>query len=213
MHRHQASFYPLEWLVASELIPYPKALEEMETRVQQLLTGKAGELIWCLEHPPLYTAGTSAKAQDLLRDDLPVFQASRGGQMTYHGPGQRVVYLMLDLRHRTQDLKLYVSTLEHWLRATLKIFDIDAAPRKGRIGLWVETPHGEEKIAAIGIRVQKWITLHGIALNVHPDLDHFKGIVPCGLKGFGVTSLQKLGKTASLKEVDQALQKTFFEFF
>lgn len=213
MHRCQAPLYPLEWLVTSELVPYPKALEEMETRVRQLLAGEAGEWVWCLEHPPLYTAGTSAKARDLLSNDFPVFQSGRGGQMTYHGPGQRVVYLMLDLRHRVQDLRLYVSTLEQWISTVLKRFDVEATPRAGRIGLWVETPQGEEKIAAIGIRVKKWMTLHGIALNVHPDLDPFKGIIPCGLKDFGVTSLQKLGKNVSMREVDQALQEAFLEFF
>lgn len=213
MRHSEAPFYPLEWLISRTPVSYPEALREMENRAAQILSGWAGELIWSLEHPPLYTAGASAKAYDLLSPQFPLFQSGRGGRMTYHGPGQRVVYLMLNLQNRVKDLRLYVSTLEAWLTETLKSFGIDATPRSGRVGLWVETPRGEKKIAAIGVRVQKWVTLHGVALNVHPNLDHFKGIVPCGLKEYGVTSLQALGIKASLEEIDRALQKTFFDFF
>ncbi len=213
MRQREAPFYPLEWLVSRAPVLYPDALREMEDRTAQILREQSGELVWSLEHPPLYTAGTSSKVCDLLSSELPLFQTGRGGQMTYHGPGQRVIYLMLNLQNRVKDLRLYVSTLEKWLTETFKTFGVEATPRPGRIGLWVVTARGEEKIAAIGVRVQKWITLHGIALNVHPDLDHFKGIVPCGLKEYGVTSLHALGVRASLEEVDRALQKTFFDFF
>ncbi len=198
----------MEWETAPTLIEYPDALARMDARVRAMQAGEAGELAWLVEHPPLYTAGTSAKGADLLSARFPVFPTGRGGQYTYHGPGQRVGYLMVDLNTRGRDLRAYVQTLEHWIIATLGEFGVEGFLRDGRIGVWVNTPTGEAKIAALGVRVQKWITSHGIALNVHPDLSHYAGIVPCGISNFGVTSLKALGVGASLSEVDAALVKT-----
>lgn len=195
------------------LTPYPYALEAMEVRVAGILAGTEAEELWFLEHPPLYTAGTSARAEDLLDPRFPVFNAGRGGEYTYHGPGQRVAYLMMDLRRHDSigrcDLRAYVKKLEQWLIAALAEFGVTGEVREGRIGVWVATPAGEAKIAALGIRIRKWVAFHGIALNVKPDLSHFQGIVPCGIREYGVTSLQALGINASMADVDNALKRTF----
>jgi lipoyl(octanoyl) transferase len=195
----------------------------METRVAAIAAGVAPEQVWLLEHPPLYTAGTSARAVDLLAPDrFPVFRSGRGGEFTYHGPGQRVVYLMLDLNRRGPDLRRYVASLEAWIIATLAHFNVVGERRQDRIGVWVRRqekparPDGrptEDKIAAIGIRVRRWITFHGISLNVDPDLEHYSGIVPCGVSGYGVTSLADLGIPASLLELDAALKAEFPRVF
>jgi len=190
----------------------------MEARVAAMLEGLAGEQVWLLEHPPLYTGGTSAKADDLLDTPFPVYETGRGGQYTYHGPGQRVGYVMLDLKRRAApaqpDLRSYVQQLEAWIIATLAEFGIRGELREGRIGVWVVEPSGKEsKIAALGIRVKQWVTYHGIALNVSPDLSHYAGIVPCGIKEHGVTSLHALGVNVSMAEVDAALQRQFAHIF
>lgn len=212
--KKQSSESSLEWRHSEKPVPYDLAMGEMEDRVLKIREKGGPELIWFLEHPPLYTAGTSAKAQDLLDPIFPVYKTGRGGQYTYHGPGQRVVYVMLDLKNRNQDLRAYVWSLEEWLIRTLAKVGVTAERREGRIGLWVQEKGGQEnKIAAIGVRVQKWITLHGIALNVSPDLDHFKGIVPCGIRNHGVTSLKDLGVDLSLEEVDEILKTEFYKLF
>lgn len=204
----------VEWLVSSDLISYEDALSSMQARVQKIQDAQAPEQVWSLEHPPLYTLGTSAKKSDVLEHHLPTYKTGRGGQVTYHGPGQRVIYLMLDLQQRCLDLKAYVWTLEEWLIRTIQEFGITAVRREGRIGLWVpQSPTREDKIAAIGVRIQKWVTSHGVAINIHPDLNHFNGIIPCGIKGQGVTSLQALGIKASLPEVDEILRQKFKELF
>jgi lipoyl(octanoyl) transferase len=205
---------PVEWLVSDGLVPYPFALEQMKARAAAIAEGTAPEAVWLLEHPPLYTAGTSATAGDLLAPDrFPVYDAGRGGQYTYHGPGQRVAYVMLDLRERGRDVRCLVQGLEGWLIDTLGAFNIRAERRDGRIGVWVQRPDKgagrEDKIAAIGVRVSKWVTFHGIALNVSPDLSHFGGIVPCGITDQGVTSFEDLGQLASMAEVDMALRAAF----
>ena len=196
--------------IEEKLQEYPKAVEVMETRVADIREGRADELIWHLEHPPLYTGGTSAQASDLISDRFPVYQTGRGGQYTYHGPGQRVVYLMLNLKKRQQvpDIKSYVCALEEWIIQALKEFDIQGERREGRIGIWVNTPQGECKIAALGVRMRHWVTYHGIAINVNPDLSHFSGIVPCGIQEFGVTSMHALGKKILMADLDKALEKT-----
>lgn len=205
----------MEWRISDTPVNYPDALETMETRVSGIIGGKAGELAWLIEHPPLYTAGTSAKSSELLSSmPFPVYAAGRGGQWTYHGPGQRVGYLMLDLKkRRMMDVRRYVHSLEQWLIATLDTFGIEGFVREGRIGVWVNVPHGEAKIAALGIRVRKWVTYHGVSLNVAPDLSHYRGIVPCGIREHGVTSLAALGVDASMAEVDEALKREFTRIF
>jgi lipoyl(octanoyl) transferase len=204
-----------EWRIDHGLVPYPLALRTMEERVTAIRDGQAAELVWLLEHPPLYTAGTSARAEDLLlAQRFPVYDAGRGGQYTYHGPGQRVAYLMLDLKRRRPDVRAYVHSLEEWIIRTLARFGIRGERRSGRIGIWVVKADGSEaKIAAIGVRVRRWITYHGIAINLAPDLEHFSGIVPCGLQGFGVTSFADLGHDASMAALDDALRLTFAEVF
>jgi lipoyl(octanoyl) transferase len=202
------------WLVAAEPVPYPEALAFMEVRAKAIAEGSAGELIWLLEHPPLYTAGTSAKAVDLVAPDrFPVYDAGRGGQYTYHGPGQRVAYVMLDVRRRGGDVRAFVCDLEAWLIDTLATFGVTGERRTGRIGVWVRRPERgpeiEDKIAAIGIRLRRWVSFHGISLNVAPDLEHFSGIVPCGVQAHGVTSLADLGIPATMVEVDVALRTAF----
>lgn len=194
---------------SDHLVPYPEALADMEAQVAALATGSGREQLWFLEHPPLYTSGTSARAEDLLNPGaFEVFEAGRGGEYTYHGPGQRVVYVMLDLGQRKKDLRAFVASLEGWIIAALAEFGVEAGVREGRIGVWVVKPDGSEaKIAAIGIRVRKWISFHGISLNVAPNLQHFEGIVPCGIRDFGVTSLADLGIDADLAAVDAALIK------
>ena len=206
----------LEWRLESGLVPYPEALRTMEERAAAIAEGRSPELVWLLEHPPLFTAGTSAKASDLVQPDrFPVYQAGRGGQYTYHGPGQRVGYVVLDLARRGRaDLRLYVQDLEEWLVRTLARFGVRGERRPGRVGIWVARPGGaEEKIAAIGVRVRRWITYHGVSINRDPDLSHFEGIVPCGIADRGVTSLAKLGVKTSPEELDRVLVEEFERVF
>jgi lipoyl(octanoyl) transferase len=205
----------IEWRISEGLVPYPEALAAMEQRVAAIRAGAASELVWLLEHPPLYTAGTSARPGDLLAPQrFPVFEAGRGGQYTYHGPGQRVAYLMLDLQRRKPDLRRYIPQLEEWVIRALARFDVRGERRPDRIGIWVVRPGGQEaKIAAIGVRVRRWVSYHGVAINLDPDLAHFGGIVPCGISGFGVTSLADLGLTTTMAELDAALMATFEQVF
>src|SRR5918996_176084 len=205
----------VEWRISDGTVAYPEALAAMEERVAAIRAGERPELVWLLEHPPLYTAGTSARAQDLRAPRrFPVFDAGRGGQYTYHGPGQRVAYVMLDLQRRKPDLRRYIWQLEEWVIRALAQFNLRGERRAGRIGIWVVEPGGQEaKIAAIGVRVRRWVTYHGVAINLEPDLEHFGGIVPCGISGFGVTSLAALGLTATMPELDAALRATFDEVF
>jgi lipoyl(octanoyl) transferase len=205
----------LEWIVSDSPVGYPEALQFMEKRVAEIRAGTAPEAVWLLEHPPLYTAGTSAKREDLLEPDrFPVYDAGRGGQYTYHGPGQRVAYVMLDLHKRGRDIRCFVRDLEEWVILTLAQFGVKGEIRAGRVGIWVDRGAGrEDKIGAIGVRVRHWVTFHGISLNVDPDLSHFGGIVPCGLTQYGLTSLWDLGHTPTLEEVDIALKHCFFEQF
>ena len=201
----------LEWKISEGLTPYLPAITEMEQRVEDIIAGRASELVWLVEHPPLYTAGTSAKEADLLSSDFPLYNTGRGGQITYHGPNQRVVYVMLDLKKRdAMDIRAFVQNLENWLIATLAEFGIEGFTREGRVGVWVDDKGAEKKIAAIGIRVRKWVTFHGVALNVNPDLSHYAGIVPCGIHGFGVTSMHEVGVQATMSEVDKVLKEKFF---
>lgn len=208
-----------EWRFEEDRIPYPQAVAEMETRVAAIREGTAPELVWLLEHPPLYTAGTSANPEDLLPDPhFPVYDSGRGGQYTYHGPGQRVGYVMLDLKARVPDIRRYVHDLEEWLIRALDRFGIQGERRPDRVGIWVvrKAPGiapQEDKIAAIGVRVRRWVTFHGVALNVDPNLSHFSGIVPCGIRQHGVTSLADLGIMVSMDEVDSALKAAFTEVF
>jgi lipoyl(octanoyl) transferase len=199
----------MEWRVTPGLTPYPDALAAMDARADAIHAGTADELIWLLEHPPLYTAGTSAQTEDLLDPRFPVYDAGRGGQYTYHGPGQRVVYLMLDLKARGRDVRAYVTALEEWIIQSLARLGVTGERRQGRVGVWVQRgPLKEDKIAAIGVRIRRWVTLHGIAINVSPDLSHFTGIVPCGIQEHGVTSLADLGLAATLADLDAALGAT-----
>jgi lipoyl(octanoyl) transferase len=203
-----------EWIVSDGIVPYPIALETMRVRAAAIAEGKAPEAVWLLEHPPLYTAGTSATPDDLLEPErFPVYDAGRGGQYTYHGPGQRVAYVMLDLRERGRDVRCLVQGLEGWIIDTLAAFNIVGERREGRIGVWVgrpdKGPGREDKIAAIGVRVSRWVTFHGIAINVAPDLSHFGGIVPCGISDQGVTSFEDLGQLVPLPDVDVALRAAF----
>lgn len=205
----------IEWKISTDRQDYPEAVEFMENRVAAIREGQENQLIWLLEHPPLYTIGTSANKADLLDPDrFPVFDTGRGGQFTYHGPGQRVGYVMLDLKNYGSDVRKYVWMLEEWLIRTLARFGITGERREGRVGIWVAAPDGREnKIAALGVRVRRWVSFHGVALNVDPDLSHFDGIVPCGISEHGVTSLAKEGVTASMNEVDTALKEAFNEVF
>ncbi len=212
-----------EWRISDSAVPYDEALATMEARVADIRSGRAGELIWLLEHPPLYTAGTSARPQDLLQPArLPVHVAGRGGQYTYHGPGQRVAYAMLDLRARRQDVRRYVGDLEEWTIRTLARFNVRGERRPGRVGVWVVRPDmprlpdggpREDKIAAIGVRIRHWVSFHGISINLEPDLSHYSGIVPCGIAEHGVTSLVDLGLTVTMSDLDTALAETFEEVF
>jgi lipoyl(octanoyl) transferase len=205
----------IEWRVSETQLEYAAAVEEMEERVAAIRVGAAAELVWLLEHPPLYTAGTSARDEELLKPGhLPVHRTGRGGRYTYHGPGQRIAYVMLDLRRRGQDVRCYVHQLEEWIIRTLARFEVRGERRDGRVGIWVVRASGnEEKIAAIGVRVRRWVTYHGLALNVDPEIEHYRGIVPCGIAEHGVTSLAELGITASMGEVDTALRRAFAEVF
>lgn len=205
----------IAWRISDARVPYPAAVAEMEVRAAAIADGHAGELVWLLEHPPLYSAGTSAKEQDLLAPSrFPVFATGRGGQFTYHGPGQRVGYVMIDLRRRGNDVRRFVRDLEEWLIKTLAAFNVKGERREGRVGIWVARKGGrEDKIAALGIRVRRGVTFHGVSLNVEPDLEHFSGIVPCGIQGHGVTSLADLGITAAMTDVDLALREAFEDVF
>ena len=201
-----------EWKISTAPVSYPDAMDFMEKQVEGVVSGDNGELVWLLEHAPLYTAGTSAKSDDLLINDrFPVYESKRGGQYTYHGPGQRVAYVILDLKRRNQqDVRAYVHRLEQWVIDTLGVFGVIGERREGRVGIWVDQGDGKEsKIGAIGVRIRKWVTYHGIAINVNPDLEHFSGIVPCGLSQYGVTSLHDLGVNVSMEEVDVVLQERF----
>jgi lipoyl(octanoyl) transferase len=208
---------PVDWIVAETPVDYPVALEAMKARVAAIAAGTAPEAVWLLEHPPLYTAGTSARAEDLRERRFPVYEAGRGGQYTYHGPGQRVAYVMLDLARRGRDIKCFVDGLESWVIATLDAFNLRAERREGRVGVWVPRPDKgfarADKIAAIGVRVSRWVSFHGMALNVAPDLSHYGGIVPCGISDQGVTSLEDLGQIVSLPEIDMVLRARFEEIF
>ncbi len=210
----------LEWRFDDRPVAYPDALARMEARVAEIRAGTAPEMVWLLEHPPLYTAGTSARAQDLLDPGrLPVYRSGRGGQYTYHGPGQRVAYVMLDLKRRGCDVRAFVRDLEDWLIATLARFNVTGERRAGRVGIWIDRggpndmDRREDKIAAIGVRIRRWVSYHGIALNVEPDLSHFQGIVPCGIREAGVTSLVDLGLPVTMADVDSALRSAFEETF
>ena len=209
---------PVQWAVSTGYIDYEPAVAAMEARVAAIAAGEAEEVVWLLEHPPLYTAGVSAKDDDLLAPDrFPVHQTGRGGQFTYHGPGQRVAYVMLDLNRRGKDVRAFVHGLEDWIIGALDRFGVEAGMREGRVGVWVERKGAgwsrEDKIAAIGVKVRKWVSFHGISLNVEPDLDHFGGIVPCGITEHGVTSLVDLGVLATMDEADGALKDSFQRVF
>lgn len=209
---------PVAWTVTDALVGYDEAVAAMESRVASIAEGRASELVWLLEHPPLYTAGTSARPGDLVAPDrFPVHATGRGGQYTYHGPGQRVAYVMLDLRRRSQDLRCFVAALESWLIETLERFNVRGERREDRVGVWVRRPDKgqgvEDKIAALGIRVRRSVTFHGISLNVDPDLAHFDGIVPCGVREGGITSLVDLGHPVTMHDADVALRAAFEEVF
>lgn len=213
----------VEWIISDGLVPYEDALEAMESHVADMIEGRATERVWLLEHPPMYTAGTSANSADLVSPNrFPVYEARRGGQYTYHGPGQRVIYVMLDLNKRGQDVRAFVKKLENWVITALGEFGIHGEIREGRVGVWVERPEkpnlptgavAEDKIAAIGIRLRKWISFHGISINVEPDLSHYEGIVPCGIADYGVTSLVDMGLPVSMVDVDMALRQSFDAVF
>ncbi|MCA6109646.1 lipoyl(octanoyl) transferase LipB [Bradyrhizobium cenepequi] len=216
---HPASGEVVEWRISDAPVPYPDAVALMESRAADIAAGKAPELIWLLEHPPLYTSGTSGKAGDLLDARFPIFESGRGGQITYHGPGQRVAYVMLDLKRRRPDVRAYVASLEEWIIRTLAAFNVRGERREDRVGVWVKRPDKgpgfEDKIAAIGVRLKRWVSFHGIAINVEPDLSHFSAIVPCGVVDprYGVTSLVDLGLPVTLPDVDVALRQAFAEVF
>jgi lipoyl(octanoyl) transferase len=203
----------IEWDVANQLVAYPEALSRMEARQSAIHDGSARELIWLLEHPPLYTGGTSADPAELLSRQFPVYDTGRGGRYTYHGPGQRVGYIMLDLAKRCKDVRCYVHAIEGWVIDALACFGVKARRVDGRVGIWCDNRHGQEaKIGAIGVRIRRWVTAHGFAVNIEPDLSHFGGIVPCGIAEYPVTSLADLGILASLADFDDALVHTFADF-
>jgi lipoyl(octanoyl) transferase len=208
-----------EWRISPRPVPYPEAVAEMEARVADIAAERASELVWLLEHPPLYTSGTSGKADDLLDPRFPMYETGRGGQLTYHGPGQRVAYVMLDLKRRRPDVRAYVAGLEEWIIRTLAAFNVRGERREDRVGVWVlrpdKGPGHEDKIAAIGVRLRRWVSFHGIAINVEPELTHFSAIVPCGVADvrYGVTSLVDLGLPVTMEDVDVALRQAFEEVF
>jgi lipoyl(octanoyl) transferase len=214
-----ASGATVEWRISDSPVPYADAVAAMEQRVAAIAAGEAGELVWLLEHPPLYTSGTSGKSSDLLEARFPMFQSGRGGQITYHGPGQRVAYVMLDLKQRRPDVRAYVAGLEEWIIRTLSSFNVRGERREDRVGVWVKRPDKgagfEDKIAAIGVRLKRWVSFHGISINVEPDLSHFSAIVPCGVADprFGVTSLVDLGHPVTLPDIDIALRQAFEDVF
>ena len=204
----------IEWKISKELVSYQDAISLMEARVASIISGEAQELIWSLEHPPLYTAGTSATNGELLNKEyLPVHFTGRGGKYTYHGPGQRVVYVMLNLQLRNPDLKLFIYNLEQWIINSLKQLNIFSFRASGRVGIWVNTASGQAKIAAIGVRVRKWVTYHGIAINLNPDLNNYQAIIPCGLENYGITSIHNLGHKYIIEQLDQALMQQFEPIF
>ena len=203
----------IEWKVSEGLVPYETALAEMEVRAAAVRAGEASELVWLLQHPPLFTAGTSADPAELFNPDgFPVHEAGRGGRYTYHGPGQRVGYLVLDLEKRGKDIRCFVHSLEGWMIAALAELGVEARRESGRIGIWTGEGAAEAKIGAIGVRVKRWVTLHGFSINVAPDLSHFGGIVPCGIAEYGVTSLAALGRDSSMERLDDALKQVFPSF-
>jgi lipoyl(octanoyl) transferase len=209
---------PVGWAVSTGYVPYPAAVAAMEARAAAIADGTAGELVWLLEHPPLYTAGVSSRPGDLIAPDrFPVFQSGRGGQFTYHGPGQRVAYVMLDLTRRDRDVRAFVQALETWIMDALAVFNVTGEMRDGRVGVWVERKgpgwSREDKIAAIGVKLRKWVSFHGVSLNVEPNLEHFSGIVPCGQTEHGVTSLVDLGLPVTMDEADAALRTAFTRVF
>ena len=219
----EAGSPPVRWRISDGLVPYEEAVAEMEREVADIADGKANELVWLLEHPPLYTAGTSADSKDLITPDrFPVFATGRGGEYTYHGPGQRVAYVMLDLKRRRQDVRAYVAALEEVIIRTLENMNVKGERREDRVGVWVarpdkpRLPNGamtEDKIAALGIRLRRWVSFHGLSINVDPDLDHFGGIVPCGISAYGVTSLVDLGQLVMMPDVDMRLREAFEDVF
>ena len=202
-----------EWKISDQPVVYPEALALMEARAAAIAEGRMREMVWLLEHPPIYTAGTSANDADLIDARFPVYRTGRGGQFTYHGPGQRVGYAMLDLKQRNPDVRAYVQDLEQWLIEALALFNVKGERREGRVGIWVQRGLKEDKIAALGVRIKRWVTFHGVALNVDPDLSHFSGIVPCGVKAHGVTSLADLGIMVTTADVDVALKQSFKKIF
>jgi lipoyl(octanoyl) transferase len=213
MHKMMTDTANIDWETSDALMPYPDALSQMTDRQNAIRESGARELVWLLEHPPLYTGGTSADPAELLHRHFPVYDAGRGGRYTYHGPGQRVGYVMLDLAARGKDVRCYVHAIEGWAINALAHFGVAARRAEGRIGIWCDTPSGQEaKIGAIGVRVRRWVTAHGFAVNINPDLSHFGGIVPCGIAEFPVTSLADLGITATMADFDQALRDSFPDF-
>src|ERR1700682_3946444 len=216
---HPAGESAVEWRISDAPVPYPEAVAAMEARVAAIASGEAPELVWLLEHPPLYTSGTSGRPADLLDPRFPMFATGRGGQLTYHGPGQRVAYVMLDLKRRRPDVRAYVAGLEEWIIRTLAAFNVRGERREDRVGVWVDRsdkgPGYEDKIAAIGVRLRRWISFHGIAINVEPELAHFSAIVPCGVTDprYGVTSLVDLGLPVTMEDVDVALRQAFEDVF
>ena len=209
----------VEWRISDSPVPYPEAVATMEARAANIASGRASEMVWLLEHPPLYTSGTSGRNEDLLDPRFPLFTTGRGGQLTYHGPGQRVAYVMLDLKRRRPDVRAYVAGLEEWIIRTLARFNVRGERREDRVGVWVRRPDKgegyEDKIAAIGVRLRRWVSFHGIAINVEPELSHFSAIVPCGVADprYGVTSLVDLGHPVTMEDVDVALRQAFAEVF